>query len=104
MIKTSRRIAEFWCRMMHPSPLWPSHGHYRCRTCWREYPVAGRSADIALTARDCEVARGLVKPNGSRDRSLRSAGTSLVTASRSRLPRTRGLEIMLCGFRAGSLH
>ncbi len=39
MIKTSRRIAEFWCRMMHPAPLWPSHGHYRCRTCWRKYPV-----------------------------------------------------------------
>ena len=33
------RLAAFWCKTMHRSPLWPSHGHYRCRTCFREYPV-----------------------------------------------------------------
>jgi hypothetical protein len=32
-------ITEFWCRTMHSSPMWPSHGHYQCRTCGREYPV-----------------------------------------------------------------
>jgi hypothetical protein len=32
-------VANSWCRMMHPAPMWPSHGSYRCRTCWREYPV-----------------------------------------------------------------
>jgi hypothetical protein len=32
-------LAEIWCRTMHGSPMWPSHGHYECRTCGREYPV-----------------------------------------------------------------
>ena len=32
-------IAEIWCRTVHDSPMWPSHGHYQCRTCGREYPV-----------------------------------------------------------------
>lgn len=41
MIRTSlRRLAEFWCKTVHPSPMWPINGHYRCRTCLREYPVA----------------------------------------------------------------
>ena len=31
--------AELWCRIMHPDPMWPSHGRYRCPTCLREYPV-----------------------------------------------------------------
>jgi len=25
---------------MHDEITWPIHGRYRCRTCWREYPVA----------------------------------------------------------------
>ena len=32
-------IAELWCKLMHPAPMWPVHGHYRCRSCWREYLV-----------------------------------------------------------------
>ena len=32
-------LATIWCRTMHDSPMWPSHGHYQCRTCGREYPV-----------------------------------------------------------------
>jgi hypothetical protein len=32
-------LAKIWCRTMHDSPMWPSHGHYQCRTCGREYPV-----------------------------------------------------------------
>ena len=34
-----RNLAELWCRTMHGSPMWPSHGHYECRTCGREYRV-----------------------------------------------------------------
>ena len=33
-------FAERWCKAMHRSLMWPSHGHYQCRTCGREYPVA----------------------------------------------------------------
>ena len=34
-----RNLAKIWCRTMHGSPMWPSHGHYECRTCGRAYPV-----------------------------------------------------------------
>jgi hypothetical protein len=44
MIKASRhRLADFWCKLMHPAPMWPSHGRYRCRTCRRDYPVPWES-------------------------------------------------------------
>ena len=32
-------VADFWCRLMHPAPMWPVHGRYRCPGCWREYAV-----------------------------------------------------------------
>jgi len=32
-------VADLWCTLMHPAPMWPSHGYYRCRACGREYPV-----------------------------------------------------------------
>jgi len=32
-------LAEIWCKSMHTSLMWPSHGHYQCRTCGREFPV-----------------------------------------------------------------
>jgi hypothetical protein len=32
-------LANTWCKAMHRSLMWPSHGHYQCRTCGREYPV-----------------------------------------------------------------
>ena len=50
MIKASRhRLAEFWCRLMHPAPMWPFHGRYRCRTCRRDYPVPWQS-DLRKTS------------------------------------------------------
>jgi hypothetical protein len=33
------RIADIWCRLMHRAPMWPSHGHYECRTCGRRHAV-----------------------------------------------------------------
>lgn len=33
------KVAESWCRVMHPAPMWPVNGHYRCPTCLRIYPV-----------------------------------------------------------------
>jgi hypothetical protein len=32
-------LAKLWCKAMHRSLMWPSHGHYQCCTCGREYPV-----------------------------------------------------------------
>lgn len=33
------RIGELWCTLMHPAPMWPSHGYYRCAVCLRTHPV-----------------------------------------------------------------
>ena len=32
-------VGQFWCKNMHTEMTWPFRGHYRCRTCLREYPV-----------------------------------------------------------------
>jgi len=44
------KIIDLWCRLMHPTPMWPVHGHYRCPACWREYSVPWevRSAPASL--------------------------------------------------------
>ena len=28
-----------WCRLAHPTPMWPHHGHYRCPKCSRLFSV-----------------------------------------------------------------
>ena len=33
------KIGRLWCRITHDSVTWPSHGHYHCRLCLREYSV-----------------------------------------------------------------
>jgi hypothetical protein len=37
-------LAKFWCFVAHDSAMWPIHGHYECRVCGREYPVAWSNA------------------------------------------------------------
>ena len=39
MSSFSSWIADLWCRLTHPAPMWPVNGHYRCRTCRRQYQV-----------------------------------------------------------------
>jgi hypothetical protein len=39
--KMTETIGTLWCRLMHDAPTWPIHGHYRCRTCQRQYLVPG---------------------------------------------------------------
>jgi hypothetical protein len=34
------KVETIWCETMHDRVMWPIHGHYRCSTCLREYPVA----------------------------------------------------------------
>jgi hypothetical protein len=36
---TLERLAQAWCRVMHDSAMWPTHGQYQCRSCHRHYPV-----------------------------------------------------------------
>jgi len=45
-------IADLWCRLMHPAPMWPVHGYYRCPTCWRQYavPWEARALTVAVQA------------------------------------------------------
>jgi hypothetical protein len=37
--------ARIWCKLMHPEPMWPINGFYRCRTCHRLYPVPWNSPE-----------------------------------------------------------
>jgi hypothetical protein len=32
-------LATLWCKWIHPAPMWPSQGYYRCPKCLRLYPV-----------------------------------------------------------------
>ncbi len=45
-------IAELWCKLMHPDPMWPAHGRYRCPACWREYPVQWEESDGLVVQSD----------------------------------------------------
>ncbi len=44
-----KRLWEFvrdaWCYVMHPDPMWPVNGTYRCPTCQRLYPVPWESGN-----------------------------------------------------------
>lgn len=44
-----RRVADLWCRLMHPAPMWPVHGHYCCPACWREYAVPWEVRPVPVT-------------------------------------------------------
>ncbi len=33
------RLGNLWCTRMHPMPMWPVRGSYRCPACLREHPV-----------------------------------------------------------------
>lgn len=39
MRTTWNRISLGWCRIFHPEPSWPVHGHYHCPACFRTFPV-----------------------------------------------------------------
>jgi hypothetical protein len=34
------KLGELWCQTFHSDIMWPVRGKYRCRKCFREYPVA----------------------------------------------------------------
>ena len=43
-------LADLWCRLIHPSPMWPVHGYYRCPACQRQYPVPWEVRPVAVAA------------------------------------------------------
>jgi hypothetical protein len=43
-MKLIASLSQFWCQAMHPSPMWPVNGQYRCPSCLRVYPVAWEDA------------------------------------------------------------
>lgn len=37
------QLGRAWCYYMHEEITWPVNGHYRCRSCLREWPVPWES-------------------------------------------------------------
>jgi hypothetical protein len=61
------RIADFWCKLMHTEPMWPSHGQYQCRKCGRRHRVGWeevRDQSALVTATE---SRSIVSRNGFRE-------------------------------------
>jgi len=46
MKPTQDRIANFWCRLMHSEPMWPSHGQYECRACGQRHRVCWEQPEV----------------------------------------------------------
>jgi len=64
-----RSLAEGWCHFMHPDPLWPVKGRYRCPACYRTYPVpwantGSSQEDLERSATDntARIARVFPRP------------------------------------------
>jgi hypothetical protein len=45
--KMTETIGTLWCCLMHDAPTWPIHGHYRCRTCQRQYLVPWAETSVS---------------------------------------------------------
>jgi len=39
-------IGRLWCKMAHDDLMWPAHGYYRCRTCFRLHPVPWEHSEL----------------------------------------------------------
>ncbi len=68
MKRALSRVNEFWCKTMHPAPMWPVHGRYKCPSCHRVYPVAWERRE-ALVCSPVKAAapgsNGAVSPQAS---------------------------------------
>jgi hypothetical protein len=56
---------NFWCYTMHPAPMRPVRGQYRCPTCMKTYPVpwetgVGRFDRTSEESADQRVLRPLI--------------------------------------------
>ncbi len=44
------RFVNLWCRLLHPAPMWPVNGRYRCPVCLRSYPVPWEKQPVVARA------------------------------------------------------
>jgi hypothetical protein len=56
-------LAQLWCMAMHRSIMWPAHGHYECRTCGREYPVAWERGAMLWRQRASIAPAQMIRPS-----------------------------------------
>ncbi len=53
-------LADRWCYYMHPDPMWPVNGYYRCPLCFRTHPVAWANATSGqLRVSNAPIHRGV---------------------------------------------
>ena len=59
-------FSNLWCQTMHPDPMWPVNGQYRCPSClrvysvpWEEHKTAARRT-VAAGPHAREVARTVI--------------------------------------------
>jgi hypothetical protein len=73
------RLTDLWCRLMHPSPMWPVNGHYRCSVCLRSYPVPWEKRPVGTKA---PVVVLPIRTNEAPVRASKPAARIAVAASR----------------------
>ncbi|MCX6623603.1 MAG: hypothetical protein NTY38_21565 [Acidobacteria bacterium] len=39
-------LRDKWCYLMHPDPMWPVNGQYRCPACQHLYPVPWETGPV----------------------------------------------------------
>ncbi len=44
-------LADTWCKLMHPAPMWPVNGRYQCPKCLRSYRVPWEENRCAVPVR-----------------------------------------------------
>lgn len=46
---TIDRFGELWCKTLHRDAMWPIHGKYVCKKCFREHAVPWASPEMDAT-------------------------------------------------------
>ena len=61
MDRLYQECAEHWCHFAHTEFMWPVNGQYRCRTCFRTYPVPWANGSEARAPRRFSAAHSHTK-------------------------------------------
>ncbi len=56
--------AATWCRAMHPAPMWPVNGQYRCPQCLRTFPVPWEQQPKSVRVAGPQPVRVAAQPAG----------------------------------------